>query len=247
MVNDEDPGLPEVLPEMANHEALVALAVISDPALRYVEKMEMIDRLFPPALLARYPMLVTTRDTLVLGAHMLGQAQEQQAALSQMAFHDPLTGLLNRRSADLECGRKTQGPRIVLYADIDHFKNINDTYGHEVGDLVLKEVARRLSVAMRPGDLAFRHGGEEFLALVLYTGTAYEIDHFVELVAERLRVIVNKTPIKAQSHNLTVSISVGAAVAKSGDDDLNAVIALADAALFRAKEGGRNRVEIAYS
>ena len=244
----KDPGLPEVLPEMANHEALVALAVISDPALRHEDKIEMIDKLFPPTLLVRYPALATARDTLILGAHMLGQAQEQQAALAQMAFHDPLTGLLNRRSADQECSRKEQGVRIVLYMDIDHFKRINDDEekgGHDVGDAVLVEVGRRISKTLRPGDLAYRFGGEEFVALISYTSTAYPIECFVELMAERVRSGVYEKPVQANGHEFRVSISVGAAVARPGDD-LMAAIARADGALFRAKQNGRNRVEIAH-
>jgi diguanylate cyclase (GGDEF)-like protein len=124
--------------------------------------------------------------------------------------------------------------------DIDHFKNINDTYGHLAGDEVLCEVARRMRSSLRPYDTIGRFGGEEFL-LVL---PGCSLDAGVKL-AERLCRLVCSVPAKARDKSVDVSISLGVAFASQPVlGDLEALLASADAALYRAKEAGRNRVEV---
>jgi two-component system cell cycle response regulator len=169
-----------------------------------------------------------------------------QEALRDQAAHDPLTGLLNRRacldslSAELSRGRRAGNPVCIVMVDIDHFKNINDSHGHLAGDEVLCEVARRMRSSLRPYDTIGRFGGEEFL-LVL---PGCSLDAGVKL-AERMCQLVRSAPAKARDKSVDVSISLGVAFARQPvPGDLEALLASADAALYRAKEAGRNRVEV---
>jgi diguanylate cyclase (GGDEF)-like protein len=124
-------------------------------------------------------------------------------------------------------------------ADIDHFKRINDTHGHQTGDEVLCEVARRMQSALRPYDTIGRFGGEEFL-LVL---PGCSLEDGVKL-AERICHLVRSEPVKAKNKRIDVSISLGVAVANPPVPvDLETLLGSADAALYGAKEAGRNRVE----
>jgi diguanylate cyclase (GGDEF)-like protein len=168
-----------------------------------------------------------------------------QEALRELAAHDPLTGLLNRRAcldsllAELNRGCRTGNPVCIVMADIDHFKRINDSHGHQAGDEVLCEVARRMQSSLRPYDTIGRFGGEELL-LVL---PGCSLEDGVKL-AERICHLVRSEPVKAKNKPIDASISLGVAVANPPvPADLEALLGSADAALYRAKEAGRNRVE----
>jgi diguanylate cyclase (GGDEF)-like protein len=168
-----------------------------------------------------------------------------QEALRELATHDPLTGLLNRRAsfdsllAELNRGSRSGNPVCVVMADLDHFKRINDSRGHQAGDEVLCEVARRMQSSLRPYDTLGRFGGEEFL-LVL---PGCKLEDGVKL-AERICQLVRSEPVKARNEPVDVSISLGVAVTNSpAPAELEALLGSADAALYRAKEAGRNRVE----
>jgi diguanylate cyclase (GGDEF)-like protein len=157
------------------------------------------------------------------------------------AVIDQLTGMLNRKALSvrvLELGQQSEitgEPVGVIVADLDHFKNINDTRGHTVGDAVLKEVAYLLRKQLRAFDLAYRLGGEEFLILV----PGSDLAHAAEL-AERLREGVCSERL---SGGVQVTMSFGvSASARDERFDYSTVFAEADAALYRAKRGGRNRV-----
>lgn len=128
-----------------------------------------------------------------------------------------------------------------MIADLDHFKRINDSYGHQTGDAVLREVARRLFASVRNYDYVGRYGGEEFLILLGDSSASA-----LEITAERMRVCISRQPIDTEAGPLTVTVSLGsvsehAAVAMKGEGFLRA----ADGALYRAKRNGRNRVESA--
>jgi diguanylate cyclase (GGDEF)-like protein len=128
-------------------------------------------------------------------------------------------------------------------ADIDHFKRINDAHGHQAGDEVLREVARRMQRSLRGYDIAGRFGGEEFL-LVL---PGCSLEEGAKL-AERICHVVCSEPVKAKNERIEVSISLGVAVANPPvPADLEALLGSADAALYRAKEAGRNRVEFSVN
>lgn len=156
----------------------------------------------------------------------------------ELAVTDPLTGLHNRRFLDLHLGRAaagTDGFALALF-DIDHFKRINDGFGHDAGDAVLREFGRRLKAEIRASDLACRFGGEEFA--VLMPGADAET---ASAVAERIRLAVSATAFAVAGEALAVTVSAGIAVAPSGTrrDD---VLKRADAALYEAKRAGRNRI-----
>lgn len=165
-------------------------------------------------------------------------------ALRYQATHDDLTGLWSRGPAmhllkrDLERGMRSGSPTGVLLIDLDHFKKINDTYGHLSGDAVLKEAASRISRAVRSYDFVGRYGGEEFVA-VLSNCTPNEL----QIVGERVRLAVAEIPICACGTNIAATASVGGAVAVHHTNEL-ALLANADAALYEAKKNGRNRVII---
>jgi diguanylate cyclase (GGDEF)-like protein len=130
-------------------------------------------------------------------------------------------------------------PVSVVLADLDHFKHINDTYGHLAGDAVLRETARRMRDAIRPYDSIGRYGGEEFLLVLSNCDTSGAV-----AIADRLLQAVRKDTIVLAEG--TVSVTLSAGVATSGTvQDPETLVGAADAALYRAKRGGRNRIEVA--
>ena len=176
---------------------------------------------------------------------LLSQLAQQNSKLEQLSATDALTGLTNRRrfleSLENERNRieRYGGSLSLIMFDIDHFKKINDTWGHAVGDLVLREIARDAQRFLRKADSAVRYGGEEFVILLPET----ELPG-ATLIAHRLRQLVADTVI---AHNqeppISVTISIGVASlgpGESGDELLNR----ADKAMYQAKNNGRNRVEL---
>jgi diguanylate cyclase (GGDEF)-like protein len=167
------------------------------------------------------------------------------ARFERMSSVDPLTGTLNRRGLDAQFPEveSTAGdivePLSVIMADLDNFKQTNDSYGHTVGDEVLKAVAARLAESLRAGDAVVRYGGEEFL-LVLPKAT---LEQAVR-VAERARASLAATPISAGADRVPITASFGVAERRRSESR-ETIIARADEALYRAKAAGRNRVEAA--
>jgi two-component system, cell cycle response regulator len=171
------------------------------------------------------------------------RAQEQ---LRFQATHDQLTGVLNR-SEIMETLRREQKravesstPLGVLMIDIDHFKKINDSYGHMTGDVVLREVTQRISRSVRGYDSVGRYGGEEFV-VVMPGCTRDQIDQS----AERVRAAVDDGPVLAGESQVLVTVSIGAAVVSNSATSDSQILAAADGALYRAKEIGRNRTVLA--
>jgi two-component system cell cycle response regulator len=162
----------------------------------------------------------------------------------EMAITDALTGLYNRRYMETHVGTLVDQavargkPLSVLILDIDYFKSINDTHGHDAGDDVLQDFAIRIRKSIRGIDLACRYGGEEFVVVMPETDMAV-----ATMVAERLRrrIASEPFPIQKGARVIEVTISIGIAALGSGDDAA-AVIKRADQALYRAKRDGRNRV-----
>lgn len=158
----------------------------------------------------------------------------------EMAVTDPLTGLRNRRYVRRHLDGLLRGGDVaVLILDLDRFKPINDTWGHNVGDAALREVANRLRVNLRAADVVARWGGEEFLVVMAGAPTEYAM-----LVAERLRDAIGGTPMQLGPVEISATASIGVAVAPCGSDS-DAVIGAADAALYRAKAAGRDKVYMA--
>lgn len=170
---------------------------------------------------------------------------ELQERLLAAATHDSLTGLLNHGAViDLLTRELTRARRAgqslgVLLCDIDHFKQINDTHGHLVGDAVLRDVASCLRTSMRPYDGVGRYGGEEFLVVAPNCDRARVLD-----LAERLRQSVVNRPFTVPGGQVRITISLGAvAVPGPAVHDVEPILKAADDALYRAKAAGRNRVE----
>lgn len=168
----------------------------------------------------------------------------QQEALYEQATIDALTGLPNRghfteiAEREIERAARYHDPLSVALGDIDHFKGVNDTHGHHVGDLALQHVSHVLSAGARKIDTVGRLGGEEF-AMVLpraNMGPAVEL-------CDRLRVQLYKTPFDAPAGPLRISISIGVATLGPDAPTLQAMLERADKALYKAKRHGRNRVE----
>lgn len=171
------------------------------------------------------------------------QAVEQQ---HEQAVHDALTGLANRRALHEELGRhlsrasRSAQPIALLMLDIDFFKKVNDTHGHQAGDAVLRELSLRIQGRLRHHDLLARYGGEEFLVVLPDT----PLDGALA-VAEDVRRAVEETPFLVEGRSIAITISVGvhAGVPPGWEQIADGMIAASDEALYRAKQNGRNRVE----
>lgn len=164
---------------------------------------------------------------------------------------DPLTQVYNRRYLDRrlaeEVARSTRYALdlSVLLLDIDHFKQVNDSYGHQAGDIALRTLGNLVKSSFRDSDVVARYGGEEFL--VICTNTTIDV---AALVAEHLRHLVESHPIEitdgsGASQTIRISVSIGAAGLSASIDSKEKLIQTADRALYRAKEQGRNRVIVA--
>jgi two-component system cell cycle response regulator len=168
---------------------------------------------------------------------------EAKKKLEVQSRTDPLTGVLNRRAILSQIGcelsrAKRENTQIsVSMLDLDHFKTINDTFGHLAGDAVLRECMHRVQSAIRPYDSVGRFGGEEFI--VVLPGAA-GTDAFT--VAERIRLRINETAANVDGISIPFTISQGVATS-NGETNMDGMIAMADQALYRAKKNGRNRVE----
>jgi len=187
--------------------------------------------------------LRTGKRIMTLQAELI----EAREMLRVQATHDALTGVWNRRAIlemlgkELARSRREGLPVAVAIADLDHFKRINDTYGHVVGDTALCEVVNRMRALLRPYDAIGRYGGEEFLTVL--PGCTSQ-DAFK--LAERLRISMSQEPIVIPGGTIAVTSSLGVAASDTiAILDAPALIQAADTALYRAKAGGRNRVELA--
>jgi two-component system cell cycle response regulator len=182
------------------------------------------------------------------GERVVGLEEQLVAAheaLRHEATHDRLTGLWNRGrvldqlSLELIRARREHRPLSVVIADIDHFKRVNDTHGHQAGDEVLRQVGDRMRALSGARTCLGRYGGEEFLIVLpgCDAAGAYE-------VAEGLRTAVALGPVAAGATTIPVTVSLGVASTERADEPPAALIHLADEALYRAKAAGRNRVEL---
>lgn len=164
----------------------------------------------------------------------------ERKILRKQVEEDALTGVSSRTSLLCELdgaiarAGKTGQPLCVIMADLDHFKEVNDSHGHLVGDQVLTEVAARIKAALRAFDLVGRYGGEEFVLLLEDTSP-----HTAQQIAERIRLRIGSQPIHTGGQNLHITISQGLAVYQDGDDS-TALLSRADQAMYRAKQAGRN-------
>jgi two-component system cell cycle response regulator len=202
---------------------------VNDYLIRPIDKNEMLARVRTQIKKKRYTERL--RDNVQLSI--------------EMAITDSLTGLFNRRymethlSTLVEQAAARGKPIAVMILDIDYFKAVNDSHGHDAGDDVLREFALRIRKCIRNIDLACRYGGEEFVVVMPETDKAV-----ATMVAERLRRRIASEPFNIQqgARSLPVTISIGIAAANGADDNAAAILKRADLALYRAKRDGRNRV-----
>ncbi len=180
--------------------------------------------------------IITFRD--------ISQRLKMEAELKILATHDPLTGVKNRgeieRVLNLEINRAKRYHRslALLMMDIDHFKSINDTYGHQNGDVVLRHACNKIVEELRSCDVTGRYGGEEFMVILPETNLSQ-----AEIIAERLRQRIEETSVAVDEHsNIRFTVSIGVSACPESADEAEDLVWIADQRLYKAKAGGRNRV-----
>lgn len=180
-----------------------------------------------------------------LVTRMARRIDESEENLQTLATTDALTGIANRRAIlmrlEQEVARATRAeyPVGIAEFDVDHFKLVNDRYGHAAGDAVLKQITARVADVLRAYDTVGRLGGEEFLII------APDIDaDALSALAERVRATVSSSPVRFAGHEISVAVSVGATLSRV-DDSAESVMVRADTAMYAAKDAGRNMVRIA--
>lgn len=224
--------LPVILVADPGEDGLVARALdlgVNDYLMRPLDRNELLARVRTQVKRKRYNDLL----------------RKSLSRTIEMAVTDSLTGLHNRRYLDSHMSMlfarsvSRDRPLSLLIIDMDHFKRINDTFGHDAGDDVLRDFAGRLNRNIRGIDLACRYGGEEFVVVLPDTD-----QRMAAVVAERIRGTVASTPfiIRAGTANVDVTISIGIASLQPRDDSVEKLFKRADTALYEAKRSGRNRV-----
>jgi diguanylate cyclase (GGDEF)-like protein len=232
---NEDLNLDVKLGRKARHACTYTLNLGDEPlgklTLRRNEKFSEADTVVLEQLLCS--LLYPLRNALLY-----------QDAL-ELAQRDPLTGICNRTALDemmhheVSHARRQGSSCAMIMLDIDHFKDINDKYGHIIGDCALKAVAGMAKSCKREGDLLFRYGGEEFVILMRDTDR-----DGANLLAERVRSHIENTPWNCSGAELTMTVSIGVSVLQDGDTPVS-LFARADQALYSAKRNGRNQVCVA--
>jgi two-component system, cell cycle response regulator len=202
-------------------------------------------RLAAPAILRDGDRVQLGTDTFLRFAFVDPEEEATLRRVYEAAILDGLTGIFNRKhleeriAAELGAAIRHGRPLSVVIVDVDHFKKVNDTYGHLAGDAVLKQVASLLTRSVRPGDIVARYGGEEFVILARDAALADAV-----VVAERFRSTVREETITFEAHAIRVTSSAGvASLACCGESpDRSTLLATADRRLYAAKQGGRDRV-----
>lgn len=205
----------------------------------------------------RMPVIVRSspirnKDGEIIGAvetfsnnEQIIQTRRQIDELRRSAFTDPLTGIGNRRyleeglqSVKIEIERGI-GAAGVIFIDIDKFKNVNDTYGHDVGDQILLMVVRTLKHNMRGTDLLGRWGGDEFIAII------HDVQHpsILQDIAKKLRVMVENSHLDLENARLSITISIGATMVQPGET-LETFLQRADQLMYKSKQAGRNQITV---
>lgn len=204
------------------------------------------DRVFASSVLVFAVMLVLVLAVALFQGRLLRKDFLSEHALTYSVRHDSLCGVLARgyllelASHDLALARRYGHPLAVGMLDIDHFKRVNDTWGHPVGDALLRAVSKACSGALRASDYFGRFGGEEFVCVMPETDVAEAL-----ACAERMRRAVAAVRLDTPAGVVRCTISIGVAELDPGHADIDELLAAADGALYRAKSNGRDRVELA--
>ncbi|WP_417487864.1 GGDEF domain-containing protein [Maricaulis sp.] len=220
---------------------VIALAVLSSSILLFDPDLPSV--LAPSQMMALGILFLMVVETNLVFGFVLLSAGRSASVLKQAALTDHLTGLPNRRAFEAVVNESflsspaAVAPAAIAVFDVDHFKQVNDTYGHDVGDAVLQHVADILKSAIRETDHVARLGGEEFVALIHSHSSVT-----VQDVAERVREAVQDHPFRLDGREIPVTISAGLVEVTDAHPTLTGLFKRADAALYRAKDAGRNRI-----
>ncbi len=236
-------------PYIRNRNALreqseqVSRLLREDVRQRLAEQQQLVTGTVVAVLLLSLVMLLSWILSLRNWNLNVRQRQEKEAEILYLSYHDELTGLPNRRRffevGEMEIARTNRygHPISILIVDIDHFKWVNDTFGHLVGDQVLKSISEALRPELRDGDLLARLGGEEFGVVLPETALRPGFQ-----VAERLRQRAADMDATCDGQMIAITVSIGLTSTDLGESGLDTLLSVADDALYRAKESGRNRV-----
>ncbi|VAW79885.1 diguanylate cyclase/phosphodiesterase (GGDEF & EAL domains) with PAS/PAC sensor(s) [hydrothermal vent metagenome] len=235
--HNEDIGIDLKLGSQARHACSYNLNIGDEPlgSLTFRRNQKFTDAEFEALEKLLCSLLYPLRNSLLY------------ADALQLAQKDPLTGICNRAALDemlqreLSHAQRKDTSLSLLVLDIDHFKKINDRYGHIIGDCALKSVANMVDACKRDGDLLFRYGGEEFVVLMRDTDLPG-----AHLLAERIRQYIAENSFNCSGAELSITASIGVSELQQ-DDNPTSIFSRADQALYRAKKSGRNQVCIATS
>ncbi len=243
------PGERELSPEEARLREATLRAVFESGEERIVEQRNPSlngERIFQTRLVPEFGPAGKVESVLVVERD-IDDLKRAQEALEELTLLDPLTGVANRRFLERFVGRewmreaRQRLPIAAVMVDIDHFKDYNDHYGHAQGDACLRTVSQTLRGALhRPADILVRYGGEEFIVLLPESDLAAARE-----IAERLRQAVEALALPHPTSPIgdRVTISLGVAAVQAHEGEFDQLLIAADAALYRAKKKGRNRVE----
>ncbi|MFC3607119.1 sensor domain-containing protein [Stutzerimonas tarimensis] len=196
------------------------------------------------------PMSLNETACLLITARDISELKQAQARIQHLAWHDPLTDLPNRAlltdrlTQQIALHKRHDMRGAVLFIDLDHFKHINDSLGHPVGDVVLKMITARLEASVRHEDTVSRLGGDEFVVLLTgLSGRRSEVTRQVRKVAEKLRAVLAE-PMRYEGQWLKVTPSMGIALLPDHGETPADLLKRADIALYRAKDAGRNAIQL---
>lgn len=235
-------NLDSAIPNFFNEKHARRLAAFSTQAAIAIENARLFERV-KQALIERRKAQQSLRRANKRLETKIAEIEQLQKQLREQAIRDPLTGLYNRRFMDetltreIARAQREDLPISVMMLDIDHFKKVNDTYGHEAGDLLLKTLANLLMSESRRSDIPCRYGGEEFCVIMIGAPIPIAIQR-----AEGWRKQFGETCVTYKQHRIQATVSIGVAVFPEHGNFAQEVLRAADEALYAAKQNGRNRV-----
>lgn len=238
----------EVLPDSSSAQVMQAIDEAKNSGQSFGKQitMEIEDEQYWFELSVSIKNREIVPNHFIIFFHNITQMKKMEKELKHLSSYDPLTGVYNRRvlieklSEDIQRINRYKHSLSLFMIDIDYFKSVNDTYGHTIGDQVLKYIAKSIKACLRDTDYCARYGGEEFIVVLTNTPLEKGME-----VAERLRTNIANKPIEIQECTIHTTISIGVAHYKDKDCSLDKLIERADKAMYRAKELGRNLVSIA--